>query len=451
MRIQLNLSMSYSVLTFNVLQTGSELCEKQKLGETCNQDNLCSQDGNLFCDYPADDTELTEGTCKKCPDEYPEGCAADGFASSVQGKLNCRETCRLGCSGAADSSLYVNGEYYPTQPIDCTMQETPKLNATGELIDCSDDFVGSTTSTCPGAEGAFIKAVLNMHSLICSHLMHLHTASSCIGKICIVYIDTAMVLWQVSNQAEKSECVGLIFYRRGAYDAPFCHADSVTLIPIVFVARENGLKISNKLGNATIHTEVFGSACYPPYPGDSSDTCDTSWPCDDGKYCEFNSQPIETGSGINFEYEEGYCIPCPEDEQGVPRPIACFFDFEYDGLTDVVTTVSTKSPQKVEECASKCGATLTSEGCKFCTSEVTGFEFAKTDEEDSCIFCPEYDMIYPDRIVPLFGENITCWRLEAFFNKLPVVQKSRNCELAKALNFVSHRRSLPFICTIGPC
>jgi hypothetical protein len=135
--------------------TGSELCEKAKLGETCNQDAPCNANGDLFCDYPADDTELTQGTCVKCPEEYPEGCSADGFATSSQGQLNCREACRLECYGAGDSSLYVNGEYIPSQPLDGTMQGTAKLNASGELIDCSDEFVLSTSTLCAGAEGAF--------------------------------------------------------------------------------------------------------------------------------------------------------------------------------------------------------------------------------------------------------------------------------------------------------
>jgi hypothetical protein len=274
----------------------------------------------------------------------------------------------------------------------------------------------------------------------------LHTASYSSGKICIVYFEEQFALhWQVSNQAEKSGCVGLIFYRPGFYDSPFSHADSLLLIPIVYVTYEEGTKIKNKLGNATIHTENFGSACYPPYPGDASNKCDAGWPCDDGQFCEFNSIPVETGSGIVFEYEAGYCRPCPEDEEGNPQPIACFFDFRRDGLSETTLTVSTKSPQKVEECAEKCGAVLTSEGCKFCTSEVTGFEFAQTDEEDRCIFCPEYDMIYPDRIVPLFGEGVKCWQMESFFQKLPVVQKSRNCELAQAMNFVSPRHCLFYL------
>jgi hypothetical protein len=248
--------------------------------------------------------------------------------------------------------------------------------------------------------------------------------------VCIVYFKEQFAFsWQVSNQAEKSGCVGLIFYRQ-VYESPFSHYNSPTLIPIIYVLYEEGVKITNKLGNATIHTEVFGTSCYPPWPGSYASLCDADWPCNAGDYCNYNSVPIETGSSVVFEYESGYCIPCPTDEQGTPRPIGCFFDFRYDGINEDADMLLTKTPQRVQECAEKCGAVLTSDGCKFCTSEVTGFEFTQTDEEERCIFCPEYDMIYPDRIVPLFGEGINCRQIEEFFQKLPVTQNSRNCELA---------------------
>jgi hypothetical protein len=67
---------------------------------------------------------------------------------------------------------------------------------------------------------------------------------------------------------------------------------------------------------------------------------------------------------------------------------------------------------------------------------VTAFEFGVENEDDRCIFCPAYDMQYPERIVPLFGENVKCWQLESFFNKLPVPKKSRNCELSLTMNFI---------------
>lgn len=120
-------------------------------------------------------------------------------------------------------------------------------------------------------------------------------------------------------------------------------------------------------------------------------------------------------------------------------PLACYFDNRKDGLHDVAT-ITTKTVQKVQTCAATCGAELSSEGCKFCTSQVTGFEFGVESEEDKCILCPEYDVQFPDRIVPLFGPNVKCWQLESFFQKLPVPKDSRNCQLAQSMNYVSLTR-----------
>lgn len=217
------------------------------------------------------------------------------------------------------------------------------------------------------------------------------------------------------------------------YDSPFSHSDSALHIPYVYVTNEDGQNIlNNKLGtNATIEVDVFGSACYPVAgTGDAADVCGVSWSCDDGDFCEFNSVPTETGSGVTFEYSMGNCRPwlvrfdvipfsfenlhltahvhpcSPSDEAGNPDPVACYFDDRQDDLSDTVSTVSTKTVQKVQECAAECGAVLTSENCKFCSDEVSGFEFAMTNEEERCILCPDYDMVYPDRVVPLFGENV---------------------------------------------
>ena len=382
-----------------------ELCELNTEGEACSQDDQCTA-GELFCDYEVDDVEYENGVCRKCPSD-PDKCFEPGFAMTTKGQHNCRD-CRLGCYGAAASSLVVGGVTLDSQPVDSAIQTSKQL-VTAPLHDCSN-LVTDTKNICEGAE----------------------------GKMCLVYFDSQFAVpWQVSNQAERSGCAGIIAFLPSFYDSPMSHSDTELFIPYVYVSKEDGLDLLNKIGeDATVEVTVFGGACYPSW---ESNICSASWPCDEGEFCEYNSRPIENeGSGVTFQYTEGWCLNCPTDvESGEPDPMACYFDSRFDGRVDTVQTISTKTVQKVQECASTCGAELTSKGCKFCTSEVTGFEFGIENEDDRCILCPEYDMQYPDRVVPLFGPDVKCWQLESFFNRLPVAKDTRNCELSLSMNFVS--------------
>jgi hypothetical protein len=244
------------------------------------------------------------------------------------------------------------------------------------------------------------------------------------GKICLIHFKEQFAIpFQVSDQAEKSGCLGVIAFIE-PYEHPFSNSNSELLIPYTYIPIEEGKKLlENKIGaTAEIQVDIFGAGCYPAW---ESDMCSLTWPCTEGTFCDFNSVPLE-----NDQYSEGYCRPCPEDH------VRCYFDDRQDDLSDTVTSISTKTVQRVQSCASTCGAELTSRGCKFCTSQVTGFEFGVEDEENQCILCPQYDVQFPDRIVPLFGDNVTCWQLESFFKKLPVPKDSTNCQLAQSMNFI---------------
>ena len=106
---------------------------------------------------------------------------------------------------------------------------------------------------------------------------------------------------------------------------------------------------------------------------------------------------------------------------GEDDPWGCYFKTPHDDRTDAVENVSSKTVQNVVECAKSCGAGLKFKSCKFCPLEVAAFEFGVENEEDRCTFCPANDMIYHERIVPLYRSNgVTCWQLESFFNELPV-------------------------------
>ena len=45
-------------------------------------------------------------------------------------------------------------------------------------------------------------------------------------------------------------------------------------------------------------------------------------------------------------------------------------------------------------------------------------------------------MQFPERKVPLFGENITCDKVYAFFNRMEVHKDSQNCRLAQSVNYI---------------
>ncbi|KAL3801630.1 hypothetical protein HJC23_013135 [Cyclotella cryptica] len=374
-----------------------DLCESNEEGEACSQDSQCTP-GALYCDYAADDSKYTDGTCKRCPTN-PDECFEEGFATSVQGQHNCRD-CRLFCYGAGVSKVWVEGEPILSQPIDSAIQAS-HMTASGPIHDCSN-LILDPKATCLEAE----------------------------GKICLIeYTEQFAIPWQASNQAELSGCAGVLAFIE-PYDGPMANSNSKLMIPYAYIPIEEGRKLlKNKIGEtAKIQVDIFGAGCYPAW---ESNMCSATWSCNDGHFCEFNSVPIENESDPNESdrFSEGYCRPCPEN------PVLCYFDDRKDGRSDVVT-VSTKTVQKVQTCATSCGAELTSKGCKFCTSQVTGFEFGVEDKEDQCILCPQYDMRYPDRIVPLFGDNVTCWQLESFFKRLPVPKDSRNCQIAQSMNFI---------------
>jgi hypothetical protein len=126
---------------FNLWGDAQDYCEYlrelNKEGESCSQDDQCTA-GELFCDYDPDDTELVDGTCKKCPIDL-DGCYEEGFAASVQGRKNCRG-CTLDCYSAAASKLWIDGEVILSQPLDGAIQSSHQ-NASGQLVDCSISLV----------------------------------------------------------------------------------------------------------------------------------------------------------------------------------------------------------------------------------------------------------------------------------------------------------------------
>jgi hypothetical protein len=102
------------------------------------------------------------------------------------------------CDSIGASKVLVDGEVIPSQPIGRAIQASHQ-NATGTLHDCSNLSLESS-SVCPGAD----------------------------GKICLVYFqntDLNAERWLVSDNAEKSGCVGVIAFDQ-AYLGPYLHDSS---------------------------------------------------------------------------------------------------------------------------------------------------------------------------------------------------------------------------------
>lgn len=68
--------------------------------------------------------------------------------------------------------------------------------------------------------------------------------------------------------------------------------------------------------------------------------------------------------------------------------------------------------------------------------DISAFEFGVENKADQCEFCPQDDVLYPKRFVPLLGENVTCYNMQAFFDRLEVHKDSGNCLLAQSFNYI---------------
>ncbi len=174
--------------------------------------------------------------------------------------------------------------------------------------------------------------------------------------------------------------------------------------------------------NVTV-TEVGWNDCW------IDQTCSTTIPCvgqySDG-YCSFDGET----------QVESICWYCPED------PFDCFFPSTGTGVQN-----------EVESCASSCAANIEfGTNCKLCGDgfSADSFEFGVESEEDKCSFCPNQDLEYPNRDVPLFAagrekyemdkpENergVKCWQVQSFFDKVDVPSDSKNCRLAQLQNYI---------------
>lgn len=263
--------------------------------------------------------------------------------------------------------------------------------------------------------------------------------STCLGaegKMCVVEFggdDKTPWIAQVTNQAEESGCIGVIAFL--SFDLDYMESFPTQwytelLIPSVWISEEDGaILLNEKMGDiAHVEVDVYGAACYAHWGFAEyySFTCNNEMPCNDGNFC------ISAGYDRDEEQfgSDGNCSPCPRDASGAIHPMSCYFENFYGDDSDTVANV--------EICVSSCSeeAQLNSENCKFCTSQLTEFKFGIENEEEKCFLCPQDEVQYPDRVVQLLDENVTCAKLDSFFRRLPVSKDSSNCELIQSMNYI---------------
>ncbi|KAL3774925.1 hypothetical protein ACHAWO_004011, partial [Cyclotella atomus] len=242
------------------------------------------------------------------------------------GKRNCLG-CQMGCDRVGASKVWIDGVAIPSQPVWNAIQASHQ-NATGPLHDCSILSLKSA-SVCPDAN----------------------------GKMCLVYFENATTeddttlsagIWQVSDNAEQSGCVGVIAFDQALNGAPW-HDSSELHIPYVYIKEEERLVLlDSKIGvDAKVEVDIFGAACDEGNYG--SEICRADIPCDDNNFCAF----YYGGIGPDL-YSVGLCLRCPKD------PTDCYFDdgvfirFSDDKYSWNYTFPDTV--QNVESCAKACDA-----------------------------------------------------------------------------------------------
>ena len=360
-----------------------QMCASGVEGDACFENKTCNP--GYFCDFSV---ESNSGICKSCPYNIST-CFQDDFISSLASKRECYN-CQLACTEVSDASILLDeNELSSTKPISNAIQSS-FVNASGPLIDCSN-LILHDVYICQGAE----------------------------NHVCLVNDFTSDVLfWDLSQKAENNNCSAIIMFPSGGSGGQ--HSNDELSIPYVFVSDEyekNLLKSS--IGQiVNIEVRISGSACMPSWNiYGMGDVCNEKLPCrGENEYCDFRKS-VQDG-----KYIEGWCSSCPDD------PAGCFFDRN--------SGSNVKGLAQVQSCASTCMAELSFDQCKFCPDDITAFDFGVENKEDQCHFCPGNDMEYPERHVSLFGPNVTCQNMQAFFERLEVHKDSHNCLLALKMNHI---------------
>ncbi|KAL3781671.1 LOW QUALITY PROTEIN: hypothetical protein HJC23_007303 [Cyclotella cryptica] len=372
-----------------MLERCVEMCESGLTGDACSDNEPCTM-ASHFCDFSADGGDF--GVCQVCPTSM-DACYDDGFLSSEKGRRDCSR-CQQFCYDLGHAKMVVGGEEIPSDFLHFAIQDS-FLFGSGPIVDCSN-LVINEEQKCDGAK----------------------------GSVCYVDDFTSQVLyWQLSDKAEANGCNAIVF------TAPYqdvwlgcgTHGFSDIEIPFVCIHPRDGKNIKDSfIGiNSSVEVEVTGQACLNYH--EWGDQCSELVSCSEGEFCPFDKQVVDS------EYVIGYCRPCPVDEDGNPDPLYCYFDTEGGNI---------RNAKLAANCVESCNAQIQYKSCKFCPEHLDPIRFGVVDKADKCSFCPNHDVRYPQRLVPLFGDNISCWQMQGFYENMDISKDSQNCILAQSMNFI---------------
>mmetsp|Transcript_24856 Transcript_24856/g.50855 ORF Transcript_24856/g.50855 Transcript_24856/m.50855 type:complete len:570 (+) Transcript_24856:272-1981(+) len=375
----------------SLLELCTNFCEGRTKGKRCSRDEPCST-ASHFCDFH--DVNNDFGVCQECPTDIND-CYEAGFLAYESGRRDCL-SCRMHCDDIGRSKLVIDDIEIPSDFMHLAIQESI-LAASGPIIDCSD-LIRLGVDICIGAR----------------------------DKVCLVEANTKNIkYWDLSQKAEDSGCVALILnatYNETNSKACGFHSYDELGIPFVCISSNDGRRIrTSTIGKiASVEVNILGQACQKDSPRGS--ICSEKIPCSgENEFCPYDKTVVDG------EYIEGWCKPCPIDGYGNPSQLSCYFDF-YEGYA--------RNSQHVVDCVKSCDAQVQFGSCKFCPDGLNALDFGVDNDADKCHFCPKYDIKYPDRLVPVFGANITCWQMQEFYESVDIDKNSQNCALAQKMNFI---------------
>mmetsp|Transcript_12998 Transcript_12998/g.25311 ORF Transcript_12998/g.25311 Transcript_12998/m.25311 type:complete len:832 (+) Transcript_12998:115-2610(+) len=375
----------------SLLDMCTKMCDNGFEGDYCSVEEPCSAYSH-FCDFSDAQNDL--GVCQKCPKEISD-CYGKGFITSEAGRRNCVE-CEPQCDDVGWSTLIVEEKEIPSDFMHLAIQES-YLAASGPITDCSD-LVRHSVDKCIGAG----------------------------GKVCLVDVSTRHIKYrELSQKAENSGCVAIILnatYNNGRPIACGSHSYDELGVPFICISNNNTNYFQkDAIGKtAAIEVNILGQACHNN--SNQGTICSENVPCaSKNEFCPFDRKVV------NGDYEDGWCDRCPIDGNGNPVPLSCYFDFSEGYARD---------SKYVIDCVKSCDAQIKFGSCKFCPDGLNAIDFDVAHGDEKCHFCPNYDVRYPDRLFPLFGDNITCWQMQAFYESVDIDKNSQNCALAQKMNYI---------------
>lgn len=384
-----------------------EECVKPQVGDLCT-DNGCDP-GRFFCNYQDDldiavdgieveeegdnSTPTKKGTCTPCKEDIRD-CLNDPIITSSYGVEECI-LCDIGVCVPLHFSVTteVNTDEGEDVIIDSTaLQGSPMMVEEGEIVSCNNLVYREENTCVPGG----------------NDLPTDETRQE--GKICLVHDYTKNSYFiSVVNKCANLGGVGVVMFQENLSRVPNNETWTGSLsylpttIPSVVIPYDDGIRWEKERIGKIVKLNVtdIGDACI------QQQFCSDDIPCvgsSEGMYCDYK---WGGGNGGN-----GFCRDCPTDEDGNPEPLQCFFNLDED-------RGKIMGQSGVESCAETCAFSLKFPSCKFCPEDVSGFDFGlKNEGDENCRFCPENDVLYPDKEFPLFGEGITCWMVQKFFDSV---------------------------------